>query len=94
MGRLSAVASMAQSAVTMQQEKSRARFNTPDRPVRYSVLVIFRAMPSKRLIRTAISAPWICCVVMGQALARRELSIDRLDRAMGNTTRFPLSPIA
>jgi len=40
-GRLSAAANKRWSAVTMQHEKSRAMFNTPDRPVRNSVLAIF-----------------------------------------------------
>ncbi len=60
MGRLSATASRSQSAVRMQQEKSFARFSTPDRPVRRSVLPILEEIPSNRLARMASCAPSSC----------------------------------
>ena len=45
------------SAVTMQQEKSRALLSTPERPVRRSVLAILAQMASIRLLMIAICTP-------------------------------------
>ena len=74
----------------MQQEKSRARLSTPDRPVRYSVFVIFRAIPSNRLIRIASSAPSNVVSAMGYALALWR-SVESRRVPAGRTTRLPLS---
>ena len=41
----------------MQQEKSRAMFSTPERPVRSRVFAIFEATLSKRLESTASRTP-------------------------------------
>ena len=57
MGRLSSAVSNSQSRVTMQQEKSLARFSTPERPVRRRVFPILRHMPPNLLERIASFAP-------------------------------------
>ena len=56
-GRLSLTVSSRFSAVTMQQEKSRALLRTPERPVRSSVLAILAQMASIRLLTIAICTP-------------------------------------
>ena len=53
MGSDSAPVSSSHSRVTTEVEKSRARFSTPERPVRRSVFAILVVTASKRLCSTA-----------------------------------------
>ena len=53
MGSDSAPVSSSHSRVTTEVEKSRAKFSTPERPVRRSVFAILVVTASKRLCSTA-----------------------------------------
>src|SRR5579872_2321771 len=77
MGRLSAIASISSPAVRMQQEKSRAVLRIAERAVRSRVFIIARAMPSRRLLRSARARG---DVELGSAIDHRGMEEERAAR--------------